>query len=128
MVDIFYIALQTGQISDTKSINPLEFVFVYSSIYFWNKLPNRISNSNSVKDFKTEFDACRNNDKKKNLRSHFGNYWMNYSTKFDLYIDIVLIVYIFCANVLFSFLFLGWCKKNIKKGRCPRRHNKQIIC
>ena len=37
----------------------------------------------------------------------FGNYQMNYIAEFDLYIDIVLIVYMFCAN----FFFKGWYEK-----------------
>ena len=31
----------------------------------------------------------------------FGNYQMNYLTEFELYIDIGLIVYIFCAKFFF---------------------------
>ena len=54
MLDIFLnISPQTGnlqsrQISKTKSINQLDF-FANRAIYFWNKLPNQIKNSNSVK-------------------------------------------------------------------------------
>ena len=33
----------------------------------------------------------------------FGNYQMNYWTEFDLYIDIILIVDIFCVNILITF-------------------------
>ena len=32
---------------------------------------------------------------RKNLRGNFGNFCMNNLTKFDLYIDIILIVYMF---------------------------------
>ena len=30
---------------------------------------------------------------------NFVNYQLNYLTEFDMYIDIVLIVYIFCAKI-----------------------------
>ena len=45
--------------------------------------------------------------KKKNLRV----FQMNSLKEFDLYIDIVLIVYMFCIKILF---FLGWCEKIVK--------------
>ena len=38
---------------------------------------------------------------------------MNYLTEFDLYIDILSIVYTFCAKI------------DSKKKRCTRKHNKQ---
>ena len=41
---------------------------------------------------------------------------MNYYTEFVLYIDIVLLVYMFCAKIL----------EDSKKGICPRRHIEQI--
>ena len=31
----------------------------------------------------------------------WGDYWMNYSTEFDISVDIVLILFIFYANILF---------------------------
>ena len=65
-----------------------------------------------------KLDDCRNNGKRKNLR---GNYLMNY-LEFDLYLDIVLIVYMFCAKILFK----GWCKKIVKKMRWPRKHKKKV--
>ena len=49
---------------------------------------------------------------------------MNYLTEFDLYIDIVLILYMFFANILLFFKFM---LEDNEKGRCPRGHNKQII-
>ena len=41
---------------------------------------------------------------------------MNYLTEFDLYIDMVLIVYIFCAKI-----FLRLMRGDSKKGRCPKK-------
>ena len=52
-------------------------------------------NRNRVETLKIQLDEFRKNCKKKNLKWHFGNYWMLYLTGFDLYIDIVLIVYMF---------------------------------
>ena len=34
-------------------------------MYFWNKLPNQIKKSNSVKNFKIKLNDLRNNSKKK---------------------------------------------------------------
>ena len=50
----------------TKSINQLDF-FVNWEIYFWNKLPNQVNNSNSDKrkEIKIKLDDFRNNGKKK---------------------------------------------------------------
>ena len=67
----FNSSLQTGnlltrQISKTKSTNRLN-VFPNRAIHFWNKLLNKIKNSNSLKNFKVELDDFRNNGKKKNL-------------------------------------------------------------
>ena len=72
----FNISPQTGnllsrQISKTKSTNQLDF-FANRVIYFWNKSPNQIKNSNSVKKIKIKLDDFRKNGKKKNLRGHFG--------------------------------------------------------
>ena len=39
--------------------------------------------------------------KKRISENIFGNYLMNYLTEFDLYLDIVLIEYMFCAKTLF---------------------------
>ena len=86
--------LLSGQISKTKSINQLYF-FANRVIYFLNKLPNQIKNGSSIKYFKIELDKFRNEGKKKKLREHF------HLTEFDLYIDIGLIVYKFCAKILF---------------------------
>ena len=58
------------QISISKSINQLDF-FVNRVIYFRNKLPNQIKNSNSIQNFKINLDDFRKNSKKKNLREHF---------------------------------------------------------
>ena len=64
--------------------------------YFGEKMPNQVFNSNNVENFK--FDNFRNNGNKKNLRQHFKKIFL---TEFDIYIDIVLIVYIFCVKILF---------------------------
>ena len=38
-----------------------------------------------------------------------------YLTEFDMHIDIVLIVYMFCTKILFFFFLLkGWCEKIVK--------------
>ena len=50
---------------------------------------------------KIELDDFRNNGKKKKLRRDF---W-EVSDEFDLYIDILLIFYVFCAKIFFFFLF-----------------------
>ena len=66
---------------------------------FLIKLSYQIKNNNCVKKCK---DFFGNDGKKKNLRQVFGNYQINYLTEFDLYKDIVSIVNIFCAKILFS--------------------------
>ena len=48
----------------------------------------------------------------------FGSYQMSYSIELDLCIDVILM---FCAKIP---VFL---KEDSKKGRCSRRHSKQII-
>ena len=52
-----------------------------------------------------------------------------YLTEFDMHIDIVLIVYMFCTKILFFFfLFKGWCEKIVKSGDFQGGiTNKQII-
>ena len=62
--------LLSRQISKIKSIDQLEF-FANKVIYFWNKLPNQIKDSNSEENFKIELDDLRRNDKKKSLRGYF---------------------------------------------------------
>ena len=42
---------------------------------------------------------------------------MNYLTKFDLYVDIELIVYMFYAKILFKLML-----EDSKKWRCSRRN------
>ena len=44
--------------------------------------------------------------KKTNLGGIFGNSQMNYFTEFDLNIDIVLVMYIFCSKIIFHFFFV----------------------
>ena len=44
------------------------------------------------------------NSKKRIQEGIFRNYWMNYLTEFDMYIDIVLLVYMFFAMIFFFFL------------------------
>ena len=39
--------------------------------------------------------------RKRIYKGIFGNNRMNYSTEFELYIDILLIVYKFCAKLVF---------------------------
>ena len=102
----FNISLLTGnllsrEISKTKSVNKLDF-FVSRMIYFWNKWPNQIKNNNSVKNLRLNWMISeKKNGKKKNLRT-FCNYQMKY-LKFDLYIDIVLIM--FCVKIIFLIFF-----------------------
>ena len=38
---------------------------------------------------------------RKNEEGILGNYQMNYLTEFDLYIDTVLTVYMFCVKIFF---------------------------
>ena len=45
-------------------------------------------------------------ENKKILEGIFGNYRINYLTKFDLFKDIVLIAYMFCAKILFLKFYL----------------------
>ena len=51
--DFFNISPQTGnllrQLSKTKSVNQLDFLFPYRVIYFWNKLLSQFKNRNGVK-------------------------------------------------------------------------------
>ena len=53
-----------------------------------------------------KLDNFTNNGKKKIQESIFENYQINYLTELDLCIDIVLIVYMVCAKILFFFFFL----------------------
>ena len=41
------------------------------------------------------------------------NCWIDYFKDFDIYIDIELIVYMFCTKILF---FKRWCEKIVKRG------------
>ena len=68
--------LLSRQILKTKSINCLH-IFAYKIIYFWNKLPNQIKNSTSVKNLKIKLDDFRK------------DYWINYLTEFGWSVDIV---------------------------------------
>ena len=43
----------------------------------------------------------------------FGNYGMNYLREFDLYIDIVLIVYMFYVKIFF-FIYLSFSKIDVR--------------
>ena len=52
-------------------------------------------NSNCAKNFKIILDDFRNNGTKKNIRKHF---WELFD-ELNLYIDIVLIEYMFCAKI-----------------------------
>ena len=64
MADIFLnISPQTGnslsrQIWKNKSTNQLDFLAI-SVIYFWNKLPNQIKNSNTVENVKIKLDDIK---------------------------------------------------------------------
>ena len=53
---------------------------------------------------------------------------MNYLTEFDLNTDIVLIVYMLCAKILFFLPFLKvWYENLVKSGNALGIRNKQII-
>ena len=54
--------------------------------------------SYNVENFKNRFKDFRKYDKKKMQERILGNYQTNYLTEFELYIDIVIIVYIYCAK------------------------------
>ena len=56
-------------------------------------------------------DDFRNNGKKNNLRGHFGEL-SHELIESDLYIDTVIILYIFCAKIIF---LKDWCEKIVKK-------------
>ena len=106
ILDIFSIFLLKlkiccQDISKTKSTKQLNFLS-NRIINFRNKLPNQIKNSKSVKNFKIKLDDFRKNGKKKNLKGHFGELWMNYFREFDQHIDFVFIVYMFCAKIFFK--------------------------
>ena len=77
-------------------------IFANRVIYFWNKLPNQIKNSNNVKKIMIKLDDFRKNVKII-LKDIFGKYKMNYSIEFDWYIDFILIVYMFCVDSFFLF-------------------------
>ena len=55
--------------------------------------------------------------RKKSKRVFFRNYQMDYVIEFDLHIDIVLIVYMFCAKIFFK---KGWCEKILKSRDAQR--------
>ena len=53
--------------------------------------------------------------RKNNLKEGiFGNYQTDHPKEFDLYIDNLLIVNMFCARILF--FFKDWCEKIVKSG------------
>ena len=88
------------QISKTKSTNQLDF-FASRVIYFWNELPIQLKNGNGENKKETKLKMklgdFRKNSKKKNLSGHY----YKLLDEFDLYIDIVSVVYMFCANFFF---------------------------
>ena len=45
--------------------------FANGLIYFWNKLPHQIKNSNNLRNLKIKLDNFRNNWEKKNLSGYF---------------------------------------------------------
>ena len=61
---------------------------------------------------KKKKEKKRKKKEKEFKRAFLGNYQMNYSTESDMYVDIVLIVGMFCAEIFF---FLGWCEKIVKE-------------
>ena len=66
--------------------------FAHRVIYFGNKLLNQIKKTAiALKKFKIKF-GFRKNGKKKDFREHFWEL-SGELTKFDLYIDIILMVY-----------------------------------
>ena len=99
MVDIFLIILLKLEIYCQGRFQKLSrliswIVLLKHYIFFVKKLSNQIKNSNSINRFKIELDDIRNNGEKKNLSGYFWEL-SNELIKFDLYEDIVLIVYMF---------------------------------
>ena len=90
----------TRQISKIHSTNQLNFFLVDVVIYFWNKLPYQIKNKNSIKEFKIKLDF-RNN--KKEFKRTFWGIIKCIKKKNDLYTDIVLILQMLGAKILFFF-------------------------
>ena len=56
---------------------------------------------------KIKLDSFRKDDARKNIRGIFVNYRINYLIEFDLYIDITLIVFMFCAKIFQRLLLEG---------------------
>ena len=54
--------------------------------------------------------------RKRILKGISKNYRINYSTEFDLYIDIGSIVYVFYKKILFLLSFKIWCEDSKKAG------------
>ena len=80
-------------------------------IYFRNKFPNQVKNSNTARNVKIKVDDFWKRKKKKKKkkvkntdfkRIFFGNYWMKL-TEFDQYVDNIKSVCVLCKD---SFFFL----------------------
>ena len=123
----FNISPQTGYFllrQILKSTNRSNF-FANRIIYFWNKLPNQMKSSNSVK--KTQqiiLDDFRNNIKKKYLRWHFWKllYELLNRIRF-VYRYFINNLYVLCKNSFFFLLMWGNSKKNSKLNKT--KHNTQ---
>ena len=53
----FFNIFQTGNLLSRKISKTNQFFFANRVIYFWNKLPNQIKNTNNVKKFKIKLDG-----------------------------------------------------------------------
>ena len=58
-----------GRFQKLSLLTNWNYIFL---IYFWNKFPNQIKNSNNVKKLKAKLDGFIKNGQKKNLRGYFS--------------------------------------------------------
>ena len=111
----FNISPQTGNLLSRHFKNSLLTNWIFFAnrvIYFLNKLPNMIKNSQSVKIFKIKLDGNpppqkKNPLRQKNLREYFWKLSLNRTWSIYRYINIVYVLYKYS-------LFWGWCEKIIK--------------
>ena len=71
-------------------------------------MPKKIKNSNNVKKQKLQIKLGGSEKivRKTVEENIFEIYWINYLTEFNLSIDILLILYVFCAKIFFFFALL----------------------
>ena len=104
-----------------NKVNLIVGFFANRVIYFLNQLPNWIKNWDRVEIFKMKLNDFR----KRSLKNKFNVYLRELSDKLiesDLYIDILLMLYMFSAKIL------SWrvMSEENKNWRCPRRHKNKL--